>query len=425
MSSRTWRAWGLGLIVGAALAAAARAEQTFDFRGVLSARGGAVLNSPESWLTGSLGKFQGGGDGVGEDAAFADADLRLGFDWAPHANWRIRFDGVARWEVEPRTRSSRDFGIVELWGEGFWTVAGDDEFGFRLGHFFLPTSRENVDPFWGARYTLTTSALNSWIGEEVRPLGLDLHYDLTADAAGSFQFAATAIRSNDSAGALLAWRGWSFGHRVTTWGEVVPLAPLGVLETGAFRAQNNQGTQPFGSDVDGKTGWSARFRWRSADERWLAQTGHFDNGGNGKYRGGDWAWDTHYTWIGGEVRLDHGVSILTEWARGNTFAISQGGATDVDFQAGYLLASWKRGPSRWTLRHDRFRTTDRDRGLDDNDENGTAWTLAWLIDVTERWRLGFEAMRVNADRPIGSSYAGTDDVGGESLLVELRYRFGD
>lgn len=41
----------------------------------------------------------------------------------------------------------------------------------RGGVFFPPVSLENPGPAWTTVYTITQSALNSWIGEEVRPTG--------------------------------------------------------------------------------------------------------------------------------------------------------------------------------------------------------------------------------------------------------------
>ena len=43
----------------------------------------------------------------------------------------------------------------------------------RAGAFFLATSRENVDALWENAYAISSSALNSWFGEELRPIGLD------------------------------------------------------------------------------------------------------------------------------------------------------------------------------------------------------------------------------------------------------------
>jgi hypothetical protein len=39
--------------------------------------------------------------------------------------------------------------------------------------YFPQPSRENVDPLWSSPYTITLSALNTWIGEEVRLTGLE------------------------------------------------------------------------------------------------------------------------------------------------------------------------------------------------------------------------------------------------------------
>ena len=49
-----------------------------------------------------------------------------------------------------------------------------------------------------------------------------------------------AFRNNDSMGALLAWRGWSVGNRLSVYDEVLPLPPLTTL-----RCTNLQFTSPI------------------------------------------------------------------------------------------------------------------------------------------------------------------------------------
>ena len=95
----------------------------------------------------------------------------------------------------------------------------------QLGHFILPTSRENVEVAWASPYTLTFSALNSWIGEEMRLTGLLGSYELTTGGGHSLRLGASVFGGNDTNGALLAWRGWSMGDRLTAFDEPVPLPP--------------------------------------------------------------------------------------------------------------------------------------------------------------------------------------------------------
>ena len=45
----------------------------------------------------------------------------------------------------------------------------------KAGAFFPTISLENDDLGWTSPYTLTPSAINSWIGEELRTIGSEAH----------------------------------------------------------------------------------------------------------------------------------------------------------------------------------------------------------------------------------------------------------
>ena len=114
----------------------------------------------------------------------------------------------------------------------------------RVGHFWLPTSRENIDPLWTSPYTITYSAWNSWMGQEVRPLGADLQIS----PSFYFSLGGTAFVGNDTMGTGLAAHGWTFGNRLSAYNEVIAAAP--------------DTTRPFGTDIDHKIGDSERIRQR-------------------------------------------------------------------------------------------------------------------------------------------------------------------
>ena len=77
---------------------------------------------------------------------------------------------------------------VEIYGRyrpvstSAWRLSG------KTGALFPPVSMENIDTVWQSPYTVTWSAINSWIGEEVRSLGgefLLAAYDKFADEAAT------------------------------------------------------------------------------------------------------------------------------------------------------------------------------------------------------------------------------------------------
>ena len=86
-------------------------------------------------------------------------DLKIGDDLSAVA--------VLRGEPEQRT------GIDMLEGYVSWhpAAAGPVSWSVKTGAFFPTISLENDDLGWTSPYTLTPSAINSWIGEELRTIG--------------------------------------------------------------------------------------------------------------------------------------------------------------------------------------------------------------------------------------------------------------
>jgi hypothetical protein len=374
-----------------------------DLNGSVALRG-VNATGPVSWLDGGWGRLEAGGD---QDELLADA--QLGVDWTSE-HFGARVSGTAG-----RDAGGGYGGLVEAYVEARQEF-GLDELQLRAGQFFLPTSRENKDELWQSPYTMSFSALNSWIGEEVRPIGVDLQYRHITGRGHALTGAATAFRGNDTMGALLAWRGWSSGSRLAAFGEVLPLPPLPSLPQ-YFPLQRDDGTRPFGRDLDGRTGYSARLRY-SLPERANVQYMFVDNRGDRLLYRGEYAWATRFHQLGAEAGNPDRLTVAAEYMRGST-GMGHGAAfVDADFYATYLLVSQKLGRSRFSARYELFNTEERDFSLaESNDEQGRAWTLTWLYDLRTNLRVGAEFTQFTGARP------GTPDPDARNVRLEARYRF--
>jgi hypothetical protein len=217
-------------------------------------------------------------------------------------------------------------------------------------------------------------------------------------------------------GALLAWRGWSSGSRLAAFGEVLPLPPLPSLDQ-FFPLQRDDGTQPFGRDLDGGTGYSARLRY-SVPERGNVQYTFVDNRGDRLLYRGEYAWATRFHLLGAEAGNPDRLIVAAEYMRGST-GMGHGAAfVDADFYATYLLVSQKLGHSRFSARYELFNTEERDFSpAESNDEQGRAWTLTWLYDLRTNMRVGAEFTQFTGARP------GTPDPDARNVRLEARYRF--
>ena len=414
---RTFSAAVVGL--ACLLPATTASAETFSLFGYLAA-GGSRVESQRAWLDGGFGRLSTGASSPDATAGHAQAEGRLGLHWEPGTSWAVEVHALARAEPESKADPA---GLTEAfltWTHGF---AAASEVRLRAGVFFLPTSREAVLPLWTSPYTLTLSALNSWIGEEVRPVGVD-----GAVRVGDHLSAgATIFGGNDTAGALLAWRGWSMGDRVTTLGEALPLPPLDSLsDPAAFSRQRRRGaqalTQPVGSDLDGRLGWSVRGRFES--EGALVQASAYDNRGDRGLYHGEYAWRTRMTQLAAQVEVGD-LTLVSEGMLGKS---GMGELTrahvDIDFWALYGLASLHRGPWRVSLRYDRFYADDRDHSAaENNDDRGSAWTLAGLWQPRDDWRLGLEWLDLRSRRPAAADSGGDANTNGRQWRAEARFSF--
>ena len=379
------------------------------FTGFVTARGVYVRSQP-SWLDGGFGRFDVGAGSATDAATKHQEEVQLGIDWTPTDWLNVHAHGAGR---------RKGSGLIEAYVD-----FRKSDFRLRAGQFFLPTSRENTDKLWSSPYTISFSVLNTWIGEEFRPLGAELQWQhLTTNAVVTV--AGGAFRGNDTMGALLGWRGWSMGNRLTTYGEVLPLPPLFSLrDPNGFDDQRKDGTKPFGPDLDGRAGLSGRIRV-SLPERATIQLAHIDNRGDRDEYRGEYAWQTQLNLLSGQLDGQRGTTLAAEYGWGKTgMGFAPQAFVDLTYYAAYALVSQTFGRHRVSARFDVFGTTDRDHSFaENNTESGRGWTLAWFYNLRPSLRLGAEFANIGAQR-IAAAQSGFDpNTDGRTLTMEVRYRF--
>jgi hypothetical protein len=308
------------------------------------------------------------------------AQVQAGLDWRPSPFLGAHVHLLAR-NDEDGSRRGRA-GVVEAFLEQYFTI-GSDRLRVMEGAFFLPTSRENIDSLWETPYTISSSALNAWWGEEFRPVGVDVAWrhpiGQTALTAG-----ATVFRGNDTFGALPIDRGWDLSDRWTLLGEHIPVNEAGTLFTSVS------------AETDGRLGWSARAKWN--DDRGAFQYTRIDNRSDALRYGELFNWATRFNIAGGDWSWGEWTA-LGEVGWGTT-AIQGRRRRSSPIQASYLLLSRRiAGKYRASVRVDRTKA-----GSDEAD----AVTAALLWDVRPDLRGAVEA----------SSWDGV-----RRVAVELRYRF--
>jgi hypothetical protein len=392
-----------------AITAQLKAQSAFQLHGFVSAREIYTSGQP-SWLQGGFGRFDTGASDVNNHRLLTLGVAQIAAEWAPTSWLDLHAHGVAR--RDQSGSHGKRAGLVEAYVD-----LHSEHFQLRAGQFFLGTSRENTDPLWTSPYTVSFSPLNSWIGEEFRPVGVDLawrpNFYVTAGA--------TAFRNNDSMGALLAWRGWTVGNRLTVYNEVLPLPPLFSFPTD-FAGQRHDGTVPFERDLDGRTGISARVRLQ-LPERAMMQLTRIDNRGDRELYRGEYAWQTHFNIAAAQAGLTSPATVAAEYCWGATGMGISPHFVQADFAAWYLLTSYKRSNDRYSVRFDSFSMADRDHVAEDNTEHGHSWVLAWMHDLKPNVRLGAEFAQVTGSRPAAQQSGFSPNTDGRTVTAEVRYGF--
>lgn len=387
--------------------------ETFDLRGFLTGRGVYADGQP-SWTRGGFGRFDAGGDG---NTSAGIGELQLGADWQPVKHALVHVHGVARGQT---TETRGGSGLVSAYAEGDWEF-GRNELLVRGGQNFLGTSRENVADLWSSPYTINLSALNTWVAQEVRPIGINGEWRLLTSTA-LITTSLTAFRGNDAMGALLAWRGWTIGNRLAAYDEVLPLPPLRSLRD-VFVRQSREGTKPFGPDLDGRTGYAARVRY-AIPERFSIQLTRVDNRGDRRLHRGEYAWRTPFYVAGADAHAGN-ATFASEWMEGKTGMGDPSRASiDLKFYAAYLLGSYKLAKETLSARYEVFATlSQRPVEGDIYNEHGRAWTFTWLHEVARQIRAGLEFTQVAGTHDEAEDAGFSPVIDGRSVMVEVRMSF--
>lgn len=286
----------------------------------------------------------------------------------------------------------------------------------RGGLIFLPTSREHVSSTWAPRASITPSVLSSWIGEEIRPIGIDAEHARTFAMADLYA-GATLFGGNDTAGTLLAWRGWSSSSIITELGAELPLPPLASIDT--LFVDQAPHLAPLTSDLDGRLGYAIRAGARTDDAS--LQLLHYDNRGDRGLHGDQYAWATTMTHFGFTVSRNS-FAVHIEHALGTTgMGSTEGPHVDVGYHATYVALEVSQ--PRWTalLRGEQFAIDDHDRSIaEENSERGTSATTALSLNISEHYAIVSELTTVRSKT---SMRRADERSGGHRAAVALRARF--
>lgn len=311
----------------------------------------------------------------------------------------------------------------------------DNQHTFRFGAFYPPFSLENSDVGWASPFSTSWSTINTWLGEEIRPIGAEWRFRRRLGFSGSPHELGAFVAGfygNDPAGTLLFWRGFASHDRQTRLNDELPMPPTPVFDqTGSIVGLRDQYVEPI-AEIDHEPGYYAGVEWRYA-RRALVQLGFYDNRADPEsFRDGQWAWHTHFSQIAAQVDLPGGFGIMSQWMTGATYwliGVTPTGmrtpATElVDdyFGASYLMLTKRFATAhRISARHDTFAYEREEMDLDV--DAGQAWTIAYEYQATPSLALAFEWLKIESERDIWPIFYGLpSDATERQLRLKLSYR---
>lgn len=295
-----------------------------------------------------------------------------------------------RWDPNLRT----ELDLLDAYLRWRPVSTGNWRWSVRAGAFFPPVSLENEDIGWTSPWTLTPSAIDSWVGDELRIIGGEATAEWR-DGVDDVRLAAALYGVNDPAGVQLAHRGWVFDDQ-----------PAGLFSD--FRVTDvnaRQAHEPLSTfneifhEIDGRPGWYGNLSW-SRVGLGQVQLLRYDNAVDTATKdAGQLPWHTAFWSLGAGTEFGD-VTVLAQGVSGSTtvqpvpFAL-----TTVDFQSAYVLVGWDRGDWRFALRLDQFGTQEQHAGPAlDLSEHGWSPTAAAVWKPLDWLRLTAEALVVDSWR---------------------------
>ena len=251
---------------------------------------------------------------------------------------------------------------------------------------------------WTAVNTITPSAINAWVGEEVKVIGTEAtiiasigNHDVSATGA--------AFGFNDTSGTLLSFRGWALHDmKATAFGhfQLPPRNPF-------MNAAQAPSTRSL-LEIDHKVGFYGRLEWRPP---WpfTINAFYYDNRGDPTAVNPSlqWGWRTRFWNFGLNADLGGGTHLLAQAMTGTTlmgFKFHGDYWVHTRFRSAYALLTHDIGRGAITGRLEAFDTRERGTRMEtSNSEKGWAATVAGRWSITNDLTGLVELLHVHSKRP--------------------------
>jgi hypothetical protein len=263
----------------------------------------------------------------------------------------------------------------------------------RLGAFYPPMSLENRARGWQTPYTITPSAISSWVGEELRTIGLEGQVDWLGTRQGQhfdFQLTGAVFGWNDPAGTMIASHGFTFHDRQTTlFGRV-----------GAPQSDPLKAKKEVFHEIDGRPGYYVGGQARYLDRAILSVL-HYDNRADPSVAAPeirDFAWQTRFDSVALRIETGNQWTVLLQALDGDTSIDPYVPLTwNYDSQSALVAKRWH--DHMLAARYDTFEMEFQHDPHAAGSENGHAWDLTYSYQHGEHWCFALEWLRVDSNVP--------------------------
>lgn len=336
----------------------------------------------KSWLHKGWGmsRFGSNDESVSLSRAVLDARVDIGTSWSLH--------GIGQFTSEP----DNTLGFTEAFAN-YQPIASRYQFSGRFGAFYPKMSLENTGFAWASPYSQQYSALNAWLGEEIRTIGAEFSIKRPARRFRSrfdLSFHGAVFKGNDPAGTLIAWRGFTPHDRQTVLDEKIGLAPLYAFKSPKL-AMQWQYSDPF-HEIDGRFGYYLGAHWQYQKKHTLRVYWYDNNGDPSAFNAsiGQYAWDTKFLSLAWRTKLSKHTHIVMQGLSGNT-AMGSSRGVDNDYHSWFALLSHKWQQYRFTARIEQSKVIDKDHWVfDPNASENKSFSLYVGRKIFDDWKLGVQ-----------------------------------
>jgi hypothetical protein len=317
--------------------------------------------------------------------------------------WQPRFTGSLNGNVSIAWQRDQENAVDVL--ESYLTFIpkrnGNVNVSFKAGLYWPEISLEHATGgAWSTVYTITPSAINSWVGEEVKVIGAEATVRATLGDQ-EISVSGAAFGFNDTSGTLLSFRGWALHDlKATAFGHF-KLPPLNAFMSGA---QQNVTRSLF--EIDDRVGFYGRAEWRPSPAVVLNGF-YYDNRGDPEAfsKTLQWGWRTRFGNVGLVADLGPRTRLVAQGMIGSTIMGKiPKNATErwvhTHYRSAFALLSQQVGKGALSGRIEWFGTKEMGSRMSNTDEpeNGWATTAALRWPLWRRFTGFLEALHVESTR---------------------------